>query len=322
MSEDVKQLIETDRWSIDGYNQLSDDAAALKTTIDEEIKRIEGQIAVREDTDRARRVLQQRVDELLQLEDVATKEAVEAVGNDIIFTDEEPPEKAQEAVHDMIDNKISEIMPGLVERKLPALTPKDLKKEVEWDKKQDEALRKHLLHVGMYAQEKGIGPLTPEEYFIYVPYVLLPKYKGIHKDVFEPLRERDLLRIPTGNTGYLANWDNLTERERYDLVLQHRKRKQRRTGDSGFFQGDKIDMSRLSRILDKRRRKAGTLGPGLEIIGEEVSSVPLEEAVSHKEKDAEAPRPEVADNVTNEEKHAHLASSSVDGAKEEPGKKE
>ena len=98
----------------------------------------------------------------------------------------------------MIDDKVSEIMPGLVERKLPALTLKDLKKEVEWDKQQDEALRKHLLHVGRYAQEKGIGPLTREEYFVYVPYVLLPKYKGIHKDVF---------RI-TSRAGFIAssNW--------------------------------------------------------------------------------------------------------------------
>ena len=100
MSQDVKQLIETDRWSIDGYNQLSDDAAALKSTIDEEIKRIEDGIAVQEDTNRARRVLQQRVDDLLKLGDVAVEEAVEAVGKDIVFTDEETPEGSEDAVHE------------------------------------------------------------------------------------------------------------------------------------------------------------------------------------------------------------------------------
>jgi ribosomal protein S10 len=317
MSADVKQLIETDRWSIDGYNQLSDDAVALKSTIDEEIKRIEGQIAVQEDTNRARRVLQQRVDDLLKLEDVATKEAVEAIGNDTGFTDEEISEEAEDAVHEMIDDKISEIMPSLVESKLPSLTVKDLKREVQWDKQQDEALRKHLLHVGMYAQEKGIGPLTREEYFVYVPYVLLPKYKGIHKDVFEPLRERDLLRVPTGNTGYLSNWDNMTERERYEIVLKHRKWKR----NSGFFQGDKVDMSRLSRILENRRRKAGILSSGLEMPGEEVPYVPSDEAVEQREEETEV-NVGGADESTTEAKHTNLGSSSVESTKEEPEKKE
>ena len=314
MSQDVKQLIETDRWSIDGYNQLSDDAATLKSTIDEEIKRIESQIVVQEDTNRARRVLQQRVDELLKLEDVAAKEAAEAVGNNVRFTDEEAPQETEDAIQEMIEDKISEIMPSLVESKLPALTVKDLKREVEWDKQQDEALRKHLLHVGMYAQEKGIGPLTREEYFVYVPYVLLPKYKGIHKDMFEPLREQDLLRIRTGDTGYLANWDNMTERERYDIVLEHRKSK----GNSVFFQGDKVDMSRLSRILEKRRRKAGILSSGLEITGEEVASVPLEEPISQK-KESEG-SVGLADDNTTEGKDANLGSPSVESAKEEPEK--
>jgi len=317
MSEDVKQLIETDRWSIDGYNQLSDDAALLKSAIDEEIKRIEGQIAFQEDTNRARRVLQQRVDDLLKLEDVAAQEAVEAVGKDINCTDEKPSEEAEDAVHEMIDNKISDIMPALVERKLPPLTLKDLKKEVEWDKQQDETLRKHLLHVGRYAQEKGIGPLTREEYFVYVPYVLLPKYKGIHKDVFEPLRERDLLRLPTGDTGYLANWDNMTERERYDIVLKHRKLQR----NSGVFQGDQVDMSRLSRILENRRRKAGILSPGFEIMSEEVQSVASEEANSQKEREVEPSVGDVDDN-SSEGKDTNLGSSSVEGAKEKPEKKE
>ena len=46
-------------------------------------------------------------------------------------------------------------------------------------------------------------------------------------------------------------------------------------------------MSRLSRILENRRRKAGISSPGLEIMGEEIPSVPSEEAVSQKEKEAE-----------------------------------
>jgi len=260
MSEDIKQLIETDRWAVDGYNQLGDDAFGLQKTIDQEIQRIESQIAQRDDTERARRILRLRVDELLKLEGQAEKEARQSTMRDFTkalaapSTKQEDAEDAAELQNAQISERRREALHSLVQR-LPELQDEDLAKEVEWDKQQDEALRKHLLHVGKYAQQKGIAPLTREEYFVYVPHVLLPKYKGIHKDVFEALEELDLLRIPTGNTGYLADWDNMTERQRYDIVMQHRKPDSQR---HSRVQKSKIDTSRLSRILEKRRNRQKT----------------------------------------------------------------
>jgi ribosomal protein S10 len=261
MSEDIKQLIETERWSIDGYNALSDDAASLQNTIDEEIRRIEGELSTRDDTSRATRILQQRVQQLLELEQQASMDAElslqssdrKALSEPMKEEDDYSNSAAQAARRIAQTQKSAEIMQSLV-KKLPDLEVQDLEKEVEWDKQQDEALRKHLLHVGMYAQQKGVAPLTREEYFVYVPFVLLPTYKGIHRDVFDQLGERNLLR---SSTGYLANWDRLSERERYDLVVKYRKSNEQHAS----FQGDKMGTSRLSDILDKRRpeRKANVL---------------------------------------------------------------
>jgi len=278
MSEDIKQLIETDRWSVGGYNELSDDARGLQSTIDQEIMRIETEITQREDTERAKRILQLRVDELLKLEGVAEDEAMRGVqqreaellreGKAEVYELEEDADQVREM---RLDKRRKAAMDTLV-KSLPKLDVEQLKKEVEWDQKQDEALRKHLLHVGMYAEQKGIAPLTREEYFVYVPYVLLPKYKGIHKDVFDLVEDRDLLRIPKGNSGYLADWENLTERQRYDIVVEHRK-----PGAEGakYFQRDKMDTSRLARMIEKRRnrRKTGSLAERIPQIGQGRSAV-------------------------------------------------
>jgi len=249
MSDDVKELIERDRWSIDGYNQLRDDAKQLQSTVDREIARIEGQISTQDNTDRARRILQLRVNELLKLEGQAKRERQVAI-------DEIPLEIAEfmdaKEVEKLASERETEAMRSLT-KSLPDLDIKGLEEEVEWDKQQDEALRKHLLHVGLYAQQKGIAPLTREEYFVYVPHVLLPKYEGIHKDVFQLVEEKDLLRHPTRNTGYLADWDNLTERQRFKLIVKHRT-----PGADGDkrFEGDKKDVSRLARLIERRKDRS------------------------------------------------------------------
>src|SRR2546423_4537311 len=269
MSDDIKQLIERDRWSIDGYNQLHDDAKQLQSTVDREIARIEGEISTRDSTERARRILQLRVKEVLKLEGVAeqeTKRAMEAVPR------EELELLRDEDVTKMRANKQIEAMQSLAKR-LPPLDADALTEEIEWDKQQDDALRKHLVHVGMYAQEKGIAPLTREEYFVYVPHVLLPKYKGIHKDVFALVEEKDLLRVPTENSGYLAEWDNLTERERFDLIVKHRQHK---ADEDRPFEGDKKDSSRLARLIDRRRTRNRGLSVGSE--KPEISPASLEDA--------------------------------------------
>lgn len=311
MERDVKQLVERDQWGVEGYNMLSDDVSVLKKTIDRELLRIEAELAQREDSERAKRVLQLRVDELLQLEGVAMNEAkkdlqkgrVEALYDKTTETemkeydDEGPAEdesnkeysdsvegesdqrkvkasrnlemRRHKEMQARLDEKTRKAMETLLPR-LPKLGVKELKKEVEWDKQQDEALRKHLLHIGLYAEQKGIGSLTREEYFIYVPFVLLPKYKGIHKDVFTLVEERDLLRVPTHNTGYLASWDTLSERKRYDLLLQHRDRSQ---SDEVPFENDIADTSRLTRILDGRcnRQQSSFLQDRTELIDRETS---------------------------------------------------
>ena len=274
MSQDIKQLIETERWSIDGYNQLSDDASSLQNTIDQEIKRIEGELSTRDDTSRASRILQQRVQELLRLEGIASEEAnalFQAEDKKALSgpTSEEggiSDEAAREAREKARTRKTTEIMQSLV-KKLPALDVDDLEKEVEWDKQQDEALRKHLLHVGLYAQQKGVAPLTREEYFVYVPFVLLPTYKGIHHGIFEQLWERDLVRP---SKGYLANWDLMSERERYQLVVEHRNPKKR----AESFQEDKMDTSRLGYLLGKRRRIMSVRGPELRVPNVDFSDAP------------------------------------------------
>jgi ribosomal protein S10 len=259
MGEDMKRLIETDAWATDGYNELSDDAKQLQNSIDMEIKRIEAQMSTRDSTERARRVLQLRVDTLLQLEGQAEREAQQGVMKDSTKYSNALEEGGmskqviEEKLDKLHDQKRRDAMQPLVNR-LPDLDVEQLEKEVEWDKQQDEALRKHLLHVGKYAQQKGIAPLTREEYFTYVPFVLLPKYKGIHKDVFEELDTLDLLRIPRGNPGYLADWDNLTERQRYDVILKNRKRDANRYRAS---QSNKMDTSRFERMLERRRNRKG-----------------------------------------------------------------
>jgi ribosomal protein S10 len=255
MSEDIKQLIERDRWSIDGYNQLRDDANQLQSTVDREIARIEGQISTRDNTERAKRVLQLRVQELLKLEGHAEKEAQQAIRQ---ITPTKKETMSEKRIAELNRGKRMEAMQSLSQH-LPELDVDQLEQEVEWDKQQDEALRKHILHVGMYAQQKGIGPLTREEYFVYVPHVLLPEYKGIHKDVFQLVEEKDLLRIPTGNTGYLADWDQLTERERFELVVENRNRK-RAAEKVQPFEGDKKDISRLERLIERRRNRDDILG--------------------------------------------------------------
>ena len=259
MSQDIKQLVETDRWAVDGYNQLGDDARGLQETIDMEIQRIESEVSMRDNTERAKRVLKLRVEELLRLEGQAEKEAKRATMQEYTKSLSAPanenldnsPEATKRRHDATLSTRHREAMRSMINR-LPELEPDDLQREVEWDKQQDEALRKHLLHVGQYAQQKGIAPLTREEYFVYVPHVLLPKYKGIHKDVFELVKKHDLLRIPTHNSGYLAGWDDLTERGRYDLIMKHRK-----PGALGqtHIQKTKPDTSRLSKLVQKRRSR-------------------------------------------------------------------
>lgn len=256
MAPDIKKFIETDRWAIDGYNMLRDDAKSLQGTIDLEIKRIESKLKQQDGTERARRVLQQRVSDLLLLEEQVNGEAKQVVSSDdakaIADSSKEGNELKISSKAEREGKSLTQrytAMKSLVDR-LPKLDVEELEQEVEWDKQQDQALRKHLLHVAMYARQKGVGPLTREELFVYVPFVLLPKYKGIHRDVFGLVQEEDLLRIPKFNTGYLANWDDLTERERYDLVIQHRKPQ---VNDARYFQGDKMDTSRLSKMLERRQ---------------------------------------------------------------------
>lgn len=265
MDGDIKRLIEQERWAVDGYNHLHDDAKQLQNTIDMEIKRIESQMAKRDDTERARRVLQHRVTQLLSLEGLAEQEAQEIVLKEASkFSSSKTDEDVSpEVIEEKREMKFRELRREAMQsraQKLPALDVEELEKEVEWDKQQDEALRKHLVHVGKYAQQKGIAPLTREEYFTYVPFVLLPKYKGIHKDIFDKVDELDLLRIPKGNAGYLSDWDNLTERERYALIVRHRRKAEHAT-----VQSDKIDTSRLERMLQRRRnRRISTFDAGFE----------------------------------------------------------
>jgi len=266
MQKDIQKLIETDRWAVDGYNTMADDAALLQETVNKEVLRIESQIANRETNDRAKRVLQDRMSQIKLIEDKVYEEFPEDWKEPLTkkqrrwrtleeqrlkqeSKDEEP--KSDDEATKLEDEATSQVPQfALVKDQLPQF---QLAKEVEWDMEQDNALRKHLLHVGQYARQKGIGPLTREEYFVYVPYVLLPKYKGIHKDVFQGLIERDMLRIPVGNAGYLADWDNLTERKRYDLVMAHR---QNRIGTMSETEtGDKATTSRLARIMETRRKR-------------------------------------------------------------------
>ena len=368
MSEDIKQIIETDRWGIDGYNDLSDDATRLKNTVDRELARLEAQVAEREESERARRVLQYRVNKLLELEDAAYGAAAqefeakhsdpqlsapkaegtsvhdpnalpigpeehkesgtpddnepldvddlaglvtfstsleespesESDSEDIAFEDgkfEEEDKNVERADGDLDGGERPDLERGRVEpdedrslkdtdvkdedittkakadespyspederqiaqlasQKLEPILSRlidfradDLEREVEWDKSQDDALRRHILHIGLYAQEKGIGPLTREEYFTYVPFVLLPKYKGIHKDVLEEVDERGLLRVPMGNAGYLRKWDEMSETERYEAVLEHRAEAEEYSARREPFEGDIRSVTKLEKVL-------------------------------------------------------------------------
>jgi ribosomal protein S10 len=283
MTEDIKQLIETDRWSVDGFNTLHDNAEGIKGKIDQEILRIESQLSERDSTERARRILQLRVDELLQLEEQAKREAQQDVlkAPNPSYSGFESEELQRQWTDRKLVETHAEKMQSMVQ-KLPQLDVDNLENEVKWDKQQDEALRKHLLHVGKYAQQKGKAPLTREEYFVYVPRVLLPKYMGIHKDVFEALEKLDLLRIPDHNNGYLADWDGMSERQRYDAVIAHRKRRT----DPGHYVGDHMDTSRLSRIVEKRRsRRAATSIQGVGGIdrdepGSEYTSISVDDQIN------------------------------------------
>jgi ribosomal protein S10 len=96
MEKDIKDLIEHDRWSVNGYNMLEDDAGILKRTIDTEIARIESQIAARDSVDRATRILQNRVGELLQLEGQAEAEAQTVIEQDAQKQLWAPPKTAEE----------------------------------------------------------------------------------------------------------------------------------------------------------------------------------------------------------------------------------
>ena len=274
MEKDIKELIEDDRWSVDGYNTLSDDAGALKRTIDNEIARIESEIASRDSIDRARKILQNRLSDLLQLEGQAEREAKIVMADEqkkqlwgSPKTLEEQQEQEKKQIR-MYDSARREALSSLV-KKLPEMELEELDEEVSWDRTQDEALRKHLLHVATYVQQKGVRPLTREEYFVYVPHVLLPKYKGIQRDVFALVQEEGLLRVPTENTGYLAKWDAMTERERYDAVLKYRKK---RPADEEFgWQGDKVDVLRVSQILAMRQAVSRSIDLDFEERGEKVS---------------------------------------------------
>ena len=255
MEKDIKDLIEHDRWSVDGYNMLQDDASVLKRTIDNEIARIESQIASRDNLDRARKILQNRVGELLQLEGQAAQEAKTEVQKEAQKQLWAPPKSREEAEEQrdrtrrMHDRARRGALGSLVKR-LPEMELEDLDDEVTFDRQQAEALRKHLLHVAMYAQQKGVAPLTREEYFVYVPHVLLPKYKEIPEDLFDVLDEKHLLRVPNDDTGYLADWYEMTDRERYDEVVRYRKE---RPEEEEGWQGDKVDTSRFVGVLYKRR---------------------------------------------------------------------
>ena len=381
MSDDIKQIIETDRWGIDGYNDLSDDATRLKNTVDRELARLEAQVAEREESARARRVLQYRVNKLLELEDAAYSAAAqefeakhsdprlsapEAEGTsvqdpnaipiglegheetstlednepidvddldrlvpfstpldespdpeeedeDIVFEDEnlgekdesveiengdlksdarpdfedecvEPKEnhnfedkdlededrttkgKADRTPHSAEDERqIAELASQKLEPILSRLTvfrADDLQREVDWDKSQDDALRRHILHLGLYAQEKSIGPLTREEYFTYVPFVLLPKYEGIHQDVFEEVDKRGLLRVPVGNTGYLRKWDEMSETERYEAVLEHREEAEEYSARRELFEGDIKSVAKLEKVLLRKMNARRVEVPG------------------------------------------------------------
>jgi len=273
MEKDIKDLIEHDRWSVDGYNMLQDDASVLKRTIDNEIARIESQIASRDNLDRATKILQNRVSELLHLEGEAEKEADTEVQEEAQKQLWAPPKSREEAEEQkdrkrrMRDRARRGALGSLV-KQLPEMELEDLDDEVTFDRQQVEALRKHLLHVGMYAQQKGVAPLTREEYFVYVPHVLLPKYEEIPEDIFDDLEEKGLLRVPKDDTGYLADWYEMDDQERHDAVVWYR---QERPEEEEGWQGDKVDTSRFEEILVRRRavRSPGILLDPVLIEGEE-----------------------------------------------------
>jgi len=251
MEQDIKKILETDRWAVDGYNDMADEGAMLQETVNKEILRIESEIANRDRNERAKRVLQGRMSQIKLIENKVYKEFPEVDNEEEEVGDSKESKEAKEAK----DDATSEATPqksqfGIVKGQLP---PFELANEVEWDKAQDNALRKHLLHVGQYARQKSIGPLTREEYFVYVPFVLLPKYKGIHKDVFQELIERDMLLIPDPNGGYLADWNNLTERQRYELVMEYRHKQIPTISEPES--GNKATTSRLTRIMERRRKR-------------------------------------------------------------------
>jgi ribosomal protein S10 len=365
MSEDIKQLIETDRWGIDGYNDLSDDATRLKNTVDKELVRLEAQIAERDEAARSQRVLQQRVNKLLALEEGAYIEAerefevqqenarlsgqdpnavlpepeadsrMNALDNDLeqldiddlenmapfsssleekldsekedeeiiridfknlleeerkefeervakdgigesesqgkdliplasqngeIKTDENgnPIEKEEESKFtEEEEDEIAKIVNRKLEPFFSRLKPFeviDLQREVDWDKYQDDALRQHFLRLAIYAEQKGIGSLTREEYFSYVPHVLLPKYQGIHRDVFAEVENRGMLRVPMSNSGYLNKWHEMSEAQRFEAVMEHRQGAEaweRRQVKE--FTGDVRSTSRLEKILKRKK---------------------------------------------------------------------
>jgi ribosomal protein S10 len=273
MEKDIKDLIEHDRWSVDGYNMLQDDASVLKRTIDNEIARIESQIASRDNLDRATKILQNRVSELLHLEGEAEKEADTEVQEEAQKQLWAPPKSREEAEEQkdrkrrMRDRARRGALGSLV-KQLPEMELEDLDDEVTFDRQQVEALQKHLLHVGMYAQQKGVAPLTREEYFVYVPHVLLPKYEEIPEDIFDDLEEKGLLRVPKDDTGYLADWYEMDDQERHDAVVWYR---QERPEEEEGWQGDKVDTSRFEEILVRRRavRSPGILLDPVLMEGEE-----------------------------------------------------
>jgi hypothetical protein len=252
---------------------LQDDASVLKRTIDNEIARIESQIASRDNLDRATKILQNRVSELLHLEGEAEKEADTEVQEEAQKQLWAPPKSREEAEEQkdrkrrMRDRARRGALGSLV-KQLPEMELEDLDDEVTFDRQQVEALRKHLLHVGMYAQQKGVAPLTREEYFVYVPHVLLPKYEEIPEDIFDDLEEKGLLRVPKDDTGYLADWYEMDDQERHDAVVWYR---QERPEEEEGWQGDKVDTSRFEEILVRRRavRSPGILLDPVLMEGEE-----------------------------------------------------
>jgi len=274
MERDIKELIEQDSWSVDGYNRLEDDAGLLKRTIDNEIARIETQIASRDSVGRARRILQNRVAELLQLEgqtEMEAKKVVEQEAQKELWAPLNTPQEIEDQKdrREIMFDQVRRQMLASRVKELPEMDLEELDEEVTWDKDQHEALQKHLLHVATYAQQKDVPLLTREELFVYVPHVLLPKSKGIHKDVFAAVEEKGLLRVPKGDTGYLANWYGMTERERYETVVRYRKE---RPAIEAGWQGDRVDASRFADII--ARRKGSRLNLELEEWEDKVVGAP------------------------------------------------